>query len=848
MMHGLARTVARPVVLLAVLLALVAVGGGGLLWLEAERAQANARAEALLRTEQRAAQLADALAGEVQALLGGFDIALQHLRREWYADRHDFDRRAEAIVQALPAGAVDHVTVVDARGRMLYNSLGATAAIDISDREHFRAQRDSERDRLHVGKAVRARLGSSPWVVIVNRPLRRDGRFDGTINFNVSTDFFARHLAALQLGEHDIVALLHGDGSFIARSRDNERAMSFAVPAERPYLHGHGPDRGVYRAVGEVDKGLRIFAWHRLADQPLVVTVGLDEKTALAPLAAGAERERQIFGALLALVLAACAAVAVLLWQLARQQRELRASEHRFRTLVDISPDAIFITRNRRFHFVNPSTLRLFGAERPEQLLGQEVISRIHPDSRPTVEERRAELLRTGQAQPPREETYLRLDGSSVDVEVSLALNADDGSGMTQAIVRDITERRRAAMALQQEADELERRVEERTAALRAARDEAERANQAKSEFLSRMSHELRTPLNAILGFGQLLELELREPAPRAQVRHIVQAGRHLLELINDVLDLARIESGHLTVSVEPVALQPLIMDCLDLVRPQAAARKLSIAAPPNGKGQRAMADRTRLKQVLLNLLSNAVKYNREGGRLEVQVLDEGTHWRLCVDDTGPGLDAAQRARLFVPFERLGADRNAIEGTGIGLALSRRLVELMHGEIGVESESGKGSRFWVRLPKAEPVPRPQDETDASVADEIGPPSPDALHKLAVLCIEDNPVNLQVLQHMVALRPQWKLLGATTPSRGLEIARSWRPRLVLLDINLPEMDGWSVMQALREDPATREIPVVAVSAHTQPADLARGQAAGFVDYLTKPVALSRLLGILDRHAE
>ncbi|GMV75727.1 MAG: hypothetical protein AMXMBFR78_26770 [Rubrivivax sp.] len=848
MMRGLARALARPMTLLALLLVVLAIVGGALLALTAERVQEQARAEALRRTELRAAQLADALAGEVQALLSGFDLALLHLRREWQIEREGFDERARAIQSVLPAGALNHVTVIDAQGFSVYNSLGSRQRIDVSDREPYRVQRDSDADRLFVSRVLASRFQEQDWTVVVNRPLLQGGRFAGTINLNVSTAYFARHLGALSLGDSDIVALLHADGSFVARSRDNERAMTQRVPPERIFLQPTGPARGVYRAVGEVDGVARVYAWHRIAGQPLVLTVGLGEAAALAPLAVDAQRQRMAFGLVLLLVLAAALAVAALLWQAARQQRALSRSERRYRTLVDTSPDAIFITRDRRFHYVNPAALRLFGAERAEQLLGTEVLSRVHPDCHPTVERRRAELLRSGVAQAPREERYLRLDGSVVDVEVSLALNTDDGSGTTQAIVRDITERRRAALALQQEADALERRVEERTAALRAACDEAERANLAKSEFLSRMSHELRTPLNAVLGFGQLLELELQAPGPRSQVRHILQAGRHLLELINDVLDLARIESGHLMVSVEPVALQPLLLDCINLVRTQASARGIGISAPPNGDGRRALADRTRLKQVLLNLLSNAVKYNREGGRIALHVLDEDTHWRLCVDDTGAGLSAEQRARLFVPFERLDADRSAIEGTGIGLALSRRLVELMHGEIGVESEPGAGSRFWVRLPKAEPASRPHDGDGAAGVDDVGPPPTEPREALAVLCIEDNPVNLQVVQHMVALRPRWKLLGATTPSRGLELARSWRPRLILLDINLPEMDGWSVMQALRENPATREIPVVAVSAHTLPADLARGRAAGFVDYLTKPVALPLLLAILDRYAD
>jgi CheY-like chemotaxis protein len=229
---------------------------------------------------------------------------------------------------------------------------------------------------------------------------------------------------------------------------------------------------------------------------------------------------------------------------------------------------------------------------------------------------------------------------------------------------------------------------------------------------------------------------------------------------------------------------------------------------------------------------------------VSVRIEDHGECWRVCVDDSGPGLDAEQQARLFVPFERLEAARTAIEGTGIGLALSRRLMELMHGRIGVHSEPGRGSSFWVELPKAEEdapaTAPPAPAADAEPTAAVGP-------QHEVLYIEDNPINLMLVEHIVALRPQWRLLGAATPTQGLMLARTRRPRLILLDIHLPEMDGWAVMQTLREDAATRDIPVVAVSAQAMPADLARGRAVGFADYLTKPLHLERILAVLDTHA-
>ena len=386
---------------------------------------------------------------------------------------------------------------------------------------------------------------------------------------------------------------------------------------------------------------------------------------------------------------------------------------------------------------------------------------------------------------------------------------------------------------------DLERRVEQRTAQLAASRDEAERANHAKSEFLSRMSHELRTPMNAILGFGQLLEQSATLPAGnRGWVREIVAAGRHLLELINDVLDLARVESGKFTVSPEPVALLPLIEECLTLLRPLAEAAGVRLLEASRHCDVLVRADRTRLKQVLLNLLSNAVKYNRWQGSVNVvcvaETSSEAPSVCVRVSDTGAGLTAEQLARLFVPFERLQADTR-IEGTGIGLALSKRLVEAMGGVIGAESAPGSGSTFWVRLPLALGLAsRPEQ-----AAEEVPPPLVSQT-PIDVLCIEDNPANLRLIEGIFARHNNIRLLSALAPGLGLELARTHQPALILLDINLPDMDGYAVMQCLREHETTRDIPVLAISANAMPKDIERSKAAGFVAYLTKPLDVAELL--------
>ncbi|AKU21078.1 response regulator [Massilia sp. NR 4-1] len=384
------------------------------------------------------------------------------------------------------------------------------------------------------------------------------------------------------------------------------------------------------------------------------------------------------------------------------------------------------------------------------------------------------------------------------------------------------------------------------------ARREAERANLEKSVFLSNMSHELRTPLNGILGFAQILASDALPATPQEKQKfagHIVQSGRHLLTLINEILDLAKIESGTLNMALEAVALDEVFLECHTMVGPLAQQRGVQLNFPP-AAGLRLQADRTRLKQVLLNLLSNAIKYNREHGSVFVECTPRAKdRLRIAVSDTGPGLSEEQLGAIFQPFNRLGRADNAEEGTGLGLALSKRVVEAMQAQMGVDSTVGAGSTFWIELAlqggEAEIGAAPPAATgSAPGVPATLPPQAQAPARRAVLYVEDNTTNLKLVTELIRMRSDLELLFATDGQRGIELARRHRPAVILMDLHLPGMDGYETLARLRADPQTATIRVIAVTANAMSADIARSEASDFFRYITKPIDIDLFNQALD----
>ena len=523
--------------------------------------------------------------------------------------------------------------------------------------------------------------------------------------------------------------------------------------------------------------------------------------------------------------------------ELAERQRlvqSLQESEQRFRLLFDASPNAIVLIDphdpNTSWPIVdcNQVTCTMNGYTR-EELIGQS-IDLLNPTPGDTAE-RETYLHRIRQQGVLNQEVLHRHKaGHLFPVEVSTSLITVAGRELVLGIDRDITERKQVEQDLNQ------------------AKEMAEAANRAKSEFLSRMSHELRTPMNAILGFGQLLTMSYKDPLTPTQkerVKQIVKGGQHLLELINEILDISRIEAGRLQISPEPVSIRESIQEVLDLAAPLATNRNITLQFSLGAEANPyVMADRQRLKQVLLNLLNNAVKYNRPGGF--VSLTCEATRsdreaWRISVTDTGTGISPENLRLLFIPFERLSADQSNVEGTGLGLALAKRLVELMKGQIGVESILGQGSTFWIELQATESQ---LDRLKRTGGTAQLPGMSGTGTARTILYIEDNVANFELIQQVLADYGQIELLWSTEPEAGINLAHEHRPNLILLDLHLGGEDGGEVLRRLKEDDQTVSIPVVMVSADATPDQIERLLALGAHSYLTKPLDIKLFIQLIE----
>jgi PAS domain S-box-containing protein len=523
------------------------------------------------------------------------------------------------------------------------------------------------------------------------------------------------------------------------------------------------------------------------------------------------------------------------------ERKAAEAERNSLLRIIEDSPDYIGrMDLQGHFLFHNIAARRMLGLEDDADMSAMS-FKDVHPNwgAAKVLQEVIPTMLKQGVWQG--NNALLNSDGHEIPVSQMARLHCDafGNPQFMSTMMRDISEPMR-----------LEHLLVESITKLEVAKAVAEKANLAKSDFISSMSHELRTPLNAILGFSQLLESGTPQPLPSQilKIQQIAKAGWYLLELINEILDLAVIESGKLALSPEPLSLFNIMLECQSMFEPLALKRDIHINFLPVHSSLFVHADRIRLKQVLTNLISNAIKYNREHGTVEVMcAVTTNDRLRISIKDSGVGLTPEKLSQLFEPFNRLGQEGGSVEGTGIGLVVTRRLIDLMEGTIGVESIVGVGSEFWIELMRGD-IPQPIANNNMSEDFLERTQSQENKARRTLLYVEDNPANLMLVEQIMIEHPHISMFSARDANHGIALARAHHPDVILMDINLPGMGGIEAMNNLRKDSATMHIPIIALSANAMLQDIEKGQNAGFFCYLTKPIKINEFMHALDKAME
>ena len=686
--------------IISITIAVVCLFGVTLSWHRLEVAHTNELRVVQTQTEKRAETMNTAVEQYVEMTLISIDNTLRQLRLAYLANPKAFDQTAQEAIQNLPAGLVQFVTVFGANGDLLYSSNGATGRFNIQDREHFTVHAQSQADTLFISAPIVGRISKTP-IIQLTRPIwSKEGQFLGVIGLPLRPDFVAEQLNDLHMESTDVISIVRMDGSFVSRSRNLWEALASQVPSQRPYLSASPKESGLFRDKSCIDPVPMIFSWRRMNRWPLAVVVGVDESTQLLALQEKRQEERKQMMMVIAAIVLLTIAIIALVQRMARRNFKLHESQYRFQQLFEKN-QTILRNASDGICIVNADGCVTEASDSFCTMLGykHDAIIGLHVtrwDIQYSPEEIRKAIHRVlgnDKWMSKRIELnsfYRSCEGRVMPVEVSVIPFSTQQEKLLFCTIRDTTARKNAQLSLEM----LNNTLQTRSA-------EAEAANRAKSAFLTTMSHEIRTPLNAIIGMGYLLQQSVLEAQQQEQVRAIQVAGNNLLELVNNVLDVSKIEAGATVLESIPVSLFD-VCDEMRLLFATAAQNKGLIfhiqpldACIPSV----ILGDPVRLKQMLTNLLGNAVKFTKQGTiQLRIRLADTPEKLRFEINDTGIGITPQQQERLFKPFSQADVSTTRqYGGTGLGLSIVRQLAELMGGAAGIESVLGQGSTFWFEI-------------------------------------------------------------------------------------------------------------------------------------------------------